>query len=555
MSFGGLILTNAGRNELIRAEMGTKFELTHVVLGEGRYNGTYTAISSLVNKVMEIPITRISRTDDEVLLECDFNSVDVPKAFYLREIGIMANGALCYYDNSREDAEYIDPESDTIVKQKRMRFVLLISSEITVNVKIESTLYALAADLEKVVTPEYTEAAELAVPDEDEDIWEILGKSKKAVRELIGHLKDKNNPHQITVKQLKLEKVDNTADMDKPVSTAQQEALDDLYQQLTAYTRQKISELINGADSAMDTLKEVEDAIAAHKTVMDALDAAIGKKANAAEFDSHVKDTMAHITNTERNSWEGKLETTGDASNVTATFDQATVRANLASKEKLSVSMGKIMKWFADLASGAASTLLGSNLTKSRALISNASGKVGVSSVTATELGYLSGVTSAVQDQIDELNTGINRFVNYYVTIDDDYQFVQITARKSSNLLILQGAGQLKDLSSWIVNGYNSNFDKKSYSGVLGTINAAGNYLKLPEATISGKSINGAVMMPNWLIHFPGSSTESKITTNSQLYMAYANGRYYICWVAYEFTVPNNSEFTLNAVIPISVIN
>lgn len=68
MSFGGLILTNAGRNELIRAEMGTKFELTHVVLGEGRYNGTYTAISSLVNKVMEIPITRISRTDDEVLL-------------------------------------------------------------------------------------------------------------------------------------------------------------------------------------------------------------------------------------------------------------------------------------------------------------------------------------------------------------------------------------------------------------------------------------------------------------------------------------------------------
>ena len=115
------------------------------------------------------------------------------------------------------------------------------------------------------------------------------------------------------------------------------------------------------------------------------------------------------------------------------------------------------------------------------------------------------------------LNTGINRFVNYYVTIDDDYQFVQITARKSSNLLILQGAGQLKDLSSWIVNGYNSNFDKKSYSGVLGTINASGNYLKLPEATISGKSINGAVMMPNWLIHFPGSSTESKITTNSQL--------------------------------------
>lgn len=407
MSFGGLILTNAGRNELIRAEMGTKFELTHVVLGDGRYNGAYTAISSLVNKVMEIPITRISRTDDEVLLECDFNSVDVPKAFYLREIGVVANGALCYYDNSREDAEYIDPESDTIVKQKRMRFVLLISSEITVNVKIESTLYALAADLEKVVMPEYTEAAELAVPDEDENIWEILGKYKKAVRELIGHLKNMNNPHKVTKTQVGLEKVNNTSDAEKPVSTPQQAALDELYQQLTAYTLQKIADLINGAPESMDTLKEVSDAIAANRTIMDALDAAVGKKASAAEFDSHVKDAEKHVTVAERTSWTGKLEADGDASNVMATFSQAAKRANLTSKEKLSVSLGKAMKWFADLAGGAASTLLGNNLTADRALVADSGGKVAASSVTATELGYLAGVTSGIQGQLDSLNTGL----------------------------------------------------------------------------------------------------------------------------------------------------
>lgn len=50
---------------------------------------------------------------------------------------------------------------------------------------------------------------------------------------------------------------------------------------------------------------------------------------------------------------------------------------------------------------GAASTITGSNLTASRALISNASGKVAVSSVTSTELGYLSGVTSAIQTQLN----------------------------------------------------------------------------------------------------------------------------------------------------------
>lgn len=43
------------------------------------------------------------------------------------------------------------------------------------------------------------------------------------------------------------------------------------------------------------------------------------------------------------------LEKTGDASNTTVTFVQATNRANISSKEKNSVIMGKIAKFFADL--------------------------------------------------------------------------------------------------------------------------------------------------------------------------------------------------------------
>lgn len=52
---------------------------------------------------------------------------------------------------------------------------------------------------------------------------------------------------------------------------------------------------------------------------------------------------------------------------------------------------------------GAATTITSSDLTASRALISNASGKVAVSDITSTELGYLDGVTSNIQDQIDNL--------------------------------------------------------------------------------------------------------------------------------------------------------
>lgn len=50
---------------------------------------------------------------------------------------------------------------------------------------------------------------------------------------------------------------------------------------------------------------------------------------------------------------------------------------------------------------GAATTITGSNLTASRALVSNANGKVAVSDVTSTELGYLDGVTSAIQTQLN----------------------------------------------------------------------------------------------------------------------------------------------------------
>jgi len=50
---------------------------------------------------------------------------------------------------------------------------------------------------------------------------------------------------------------------------------------------------------------------------------------------------------------------------------------------------------------GAATTITSSNLTANRAVVSNGSGKVAVSAVTDTELGYLDGVTSAIQTQLD----------------------------------------------------------------------------------------------------------------------------------------------------------
>jgi hypothetical protein len=55
-----------------------------------------------------------------------------------------------------------------------------------------------------------------------------------------------------------------------------------------------------------------------------------------------------------------------------------------------------------DTITGAATTITSSDLTADRALLSDTNGKVAASSITTTELGYLSGVTSNLQGQLDD---------------------------------------------------------------------------------------------------------------------------------------------------------
>ena len=74
----------------------------------------------------------------------------------------------------------------------------------------------------------------------------------------------------------------------------------------------------------------------------------------------------------------------------TLTTDVDTLKTNITSKQ--------------NTITGGASTITDNNLTANRALVSNSSGKVAVSDITATELGYLSGVTSNIQTQIDGLD-------------------------------------------------------------------------------------------------------------------------------------------------------
>ena len=86
-----------------------------------------------------------------------------------------------------------------------------------------------------------------------------------------------------------------------------------------------------------------------------------------------------------------------------------------------------------DKITGAASTVTSSNLTANRVLISNSNGKITASAVTSTELGYLDGVSSSVQQQLDdrlkisELNVGVTGEGNAVTAISYDSSTKTIT--------------------------------------------------------------------------------------------------------------------------------
>lgn len=68
---------------------------------------------------------------------------------------------------------------------------------------------------------------------------------------------------------------------------------------------------------------------------------------------------------------------------------------------------------------GGATTITSTNLTGSRALISNSNGKVAVSAVTSTELGYLDGVTSKIQTQLNNLKNTMSKTSSASATLSN----------------------------------------------------------------------------------------------------------------------------------------
>lgn len=148
-----------------------------------------------------------------------------------------------------------------------------------------------------------------------------------------------------------------------------------------------------------------------------------------------------------------------------------------------------------DTITGAATTITSSNLTANRAVISNASGKIATNSVTDTELGYLSGVTSAIQTQFtnkqDTIIGGATTITSSNLTasralVSDGGGKVAVSAVTTTEL------GRLVGVTSDIQTQLNAKQGTITLTttGTSGAATLVGSTLNIPQYSPAGQSVN-----------------------------------------------------------------
>ena len=154
--FGGMFLTNVGRNLQIKAQIGTKLQYTKISVGDGTLGGSLiTDLTSLKNKIMDLTISKLKvLPTGKAVISIVLSNQNVSSGFYFREIGVFAQdpdlGEILYcYGNAGTNAEYIPAKGGADVIEKNIDLNVIIGSAANVTATIDNSLvYASQKDLE-----------------------------------------------------------------------------------------------------------------------------------------------------------------------------------------------------------------------------------------------------------------------------------------------------------------------------------------------------------------------------------------------------------------------
>lgn len=238
------------------------------------------------------------------------------------------------------------------------------------------------------------------------------------------------------------------------------------------YVDDKIADLINGAPTTLDTLKEIADAMTEHETVVDALDEAIGKKANASDLTNHVNNETVHITDNERTNW------------ITAhTHSQSAHAPSNAEKNQNTFSNVKVdaTTISADTTMDTLELVAGDNVT----ITPDADGnKITISSSVDTELSDIS--TNPVQNKV--ITDALNKYVSKSGGVIEGEIQIKSTDDEGGQIILL-AADNIPTQNGIIIDAYNGTFrifGEPSSDGVTHVGSGTVFHLNPYDAEISG---------------------------------------------------------------------
>ena len=118
MSFAKPIFTTRGKQIELQGIEGQQIIFTKIKIGDGRITTqSPSQLPDLINVIAAAPITSLKRYDAYAAIRSVFQNIDVPEAFWWREVGLFATDpatgeeVLYAYQNAYDTAEYITPSS------------------------------------------------------------------------------------------------------------------------------------------------------------------------------------------------------------------------------------------------------------------------------------------------------------------------------------------------------------------------------------------------------------------------------------------------------------
>lgn len=235
--------TNFGKRLLIKAlHNEAPINFVSMKFGNGDVPDDYLELTDVVNPLLECSIAKMEKGDNYIQLTSIFDNNDVEADFDMTEIGVYAEDTelgkgLFAYVNQSDDPEPVYSSSANKLKENEISVQIIVDDAENVTATIKSLAYVTRADFEDHIhnyqnphrvtkdqiglgnaenttvanaTVEFKAAEKLENIESGEKVSTVFGKIYTAIKALLAHLVDRENPHQVTPLQIKAAAVGHT---------------------------------------------------------------------------------------------------------------------------------------------------------------------------------------------------------------------------------------------------------------------------------------------------------------------------------------------------------